>query len=266
MKRSPRPYAALLGLVLLAATSASESAAGDGPGPLGVTVVARATSGAARVGALFDADDADDAAGAGGFAGAHFCTASVVHSPHRDLLVTAAHCLAGQGALVFVPGYRDGKAPYGVWSVRRDFLPDGWGEGRDEDSDVAFAVAGEVGGRRVEDVVGAGRFVTRTDVGATDVTVTGYPDSRETPLTCTNRPRRLSRTQQRIDCPDFSGGTSGSPWVNGYGEVVGVLGGHEEGGATDDVSYSVVLGAEAAALYREASSDPRGGQERRWTV
>ncbi|MFD5265151.1 trypsin-like peptidase domain-containing protein [Streptomyces sp. NPDC058335] len=257
MKRSPRPYAALLGVVLLAVTSASEAAAGDGPGPLGVTVVAGATAGTARVGALFDADDGGG--GGGRPVGSHFCTASVVRSPHRDLLVTAAHCLAGQGALVFVPGYRDGKAPYGVWTVARDFLPDGWADGRDEDSDVAFAVVGERGGnggKRVEDVVGGNRFVTRTDVGATAVTVTGYPDSRETPLTCTNRPRPHSRTQQRIDCPGLSGGTSGSPWVNGFGEVVGVLGGHEEGGATDDISYSVVLGAEAAALYREAASDP----------
>jgi hypothetical protein len=98
--------------------------------------------------------------------------------------------------------------------------------------------------------------VTRTDVGASVVTVSGYPGSRETPLTCTNRPRSYSRTQQRIDCPGLSGGTSGSPWVNGFGEVVGVLGGHEQGGATDDISYSVVLGAEAAALYRRAASAP----------
>ena len=40
--------------------------------------------------------------------------------------------------------------------------------------------------------------------------------------------------------------------MNGDGQVVGVLGGHEQGGATADVSYSVVLGAEAAALYRRA--------------
>lgn len=37
------------------------------------------------------------------------------------------------------------------------------------------------------------------------------------------------------------------------GQVVGVLGGHEGGGATADVSYSVVFRAEAAALYREAA-------------
>ncbi|MGW3458739.1 serine protease, partial [Streptomyces olivaceoviridis] len=60
--------------------------------------------------------------------------------------------------------------------------------------------------------------------------------------------------QQRIDCPDFTSGTSGSPWVNGDGQVVGVLGGHEEGGSTADTSYSVALGGEAAELYRDATA------------
>ncbi|SED28816.1 V8-like Glu-specific endopeptidase [Streptomyces sp. 2231.1] len=268
---------ALLGaVVLLALTSASVAAADDGPGPLGVTADAAVTRQSVRVGALFAADRADR------LAGGHFCTASVVHSSRGDLIVTAAHCVDGPDVdLVFVRGYRDGRAPYGVWRVTRRFLPDGWAEGRDEDSDLAFAtVAGPDGrhvedvvgadrfatgtatgatvagpdGRHVEDVVGADRFATGTATGATAVTVTGYPDSREVPVRCTNKPAPHSRTQQRIDCPDLAGGTSGSPWVNGDGQVVGVLGGHEKGGATADVSYSVVLGGEAAELYRDASN------------
>ncbi|MET9117092.1 trypsin-like peptidase domain-containing protein [Streptomyces longwoodensis] len=248
MKRTAWVVAA----VLLAAPSASAAAADDGPGPLGTTVVASGGRPFARIGALFGADRA------GRLAGGHFCTASVVHSPHHDLVVTAAHCLEGaEGTdLVFVPGYRDGKAPHGVWHVRRQFLPDGWAAGEDEDSDVAFAVLDPRGGREVEDVVGGYRFVAGTAVGATAVTLTGYPNAREAPVTCSNRPRVHSATQQRLTCPGFTGGTSGSPWVNGDGEVVGVLGGHEQGGTTADVSYSVVLGREAAALYREASADP----------
>ncbi|MFI8232359.1 trypsin-like peptidase domain-containing protein [Streptomyces sp. NPDC085900] len=249
-RRVSRPVFAAVVLLVPAVTSASLAAADDGPGPFGVTAVAAAGGPTERVGALFGADRA------GKLAGGHFCTASVVHSPGRDLVVTAAHCLDGDGDLIFVPGYRDGKAPYGVWSVRKRFLPDGWAKGQDEDSDVAFAVLGERDGKGVEDVVGGNRFVAGTATGATAVTVTGYPNSREVPVSCTNKPTAHSPTQQRIECPALSGGTSGSPWVNGDGQVVGVLGGHEEGGSTDDVSYSVVLGTEAAELYRDATADP----------
>ena len=265
---------ALLGaMVLLAVTSSSVAAADDGPGPLGVTVDAAATARFARVGALFGADRA------GSLTGGHFCTAAVVHSAGHDLIATAAHCLDRSGDLVFVPGYRDGKAPYGVWRVTARYTADGWATGQDEDSDVAFAVVeGRRGGRggtgaedaehdgnaehigntanagNVEDAVGgAYGFAVGTATGSTAVTVTGYPDARETPVTCTNKPAAHSRTQQRIECPGFAGGTSGSPWVNGDGRIVGVLGGHEQGGVTDDVSYSVVLGGEAGALYRRVA-------------
>ncbi|MEV6838500.1 trypsin-like peptidase domain-containing protein [Streptomyces sp. NPDC051133] len=239
---------ALLGVVvMLALTSASVAAADDGPGPFGVTADVVATRHTARVGALFGADRA------GGLAGGHFCTASVVHSPRGNLLVTAAHCVDGAGDdLVFVPGYRDGKAPYGVWSVSKRLLSDTWAKDQDEDSDIAFALVDERDGRRIEDVVGANRFASGTATGATAVTVLGYPDSRESPIICTNKPKPHSSTQQRIYCPGFTSGTSGSPWINGDGQVVGILGGHEHGGSTDDVSYSVVLGGEAAGLYKEA--------------
>ncbi|MER6415755.1 trypsin-like serine peptidase [Streptomyces humidus] len=243
---------ALLGAVfMLAVTSASEAAADGGPGPLGVTAVAVATPQTAQVGALFTVEDAE----AGRFFGEHFCTATVVRSPHHNLIATAAHCLEQAGDFAFVPGYRDGRAPYGVWKIDRVFLPDGWAKDQDEDSDVAFATLDELDAKGVEDVVGANRFATGTATGATPVTLTGYPDEAEEPVRCTNRPTPHNSAQQRIACPGLTGGTSGSPWVNGDGEVVGVLGGHEQGGATADVSYSVVLGAEAAELYRDATAE-----------
>ncbi|MEU9452321.1 trypsin-like peptidase domain-containing protein [Streptomyces sp. NPDC048277] len=255
MKRTSRIYVtsrrvALCAVVVLAATSASVAAADEAAGPFGVTAVVGATADSARVGALFSADKA------GSLSGNHYCTASVVHSPRRDLIITAAHCIDGDDGngtgLVFVPGYRDGAAPYGVWKVGKRYLPDGWAHGQSEDSDVAFAVVDDRDGKRVESVTGASRFVSGVATGATAVTVTGYPDSREVPINCTNKPVARSATQQRIDCPEFTGGTSGSPWVNGDNEVVGVLGGHEQGGATPDTSYSVVLGREAAELYKDA--------------
>ncbi|MFF3312723.1 trypsin-like serine peptidase [Streptomyces sp. NPDC002952] len=244
---SPRRHALSAVVLVLAATTSSVAAADDGVGPLGVTVDAPATWPTARVGALFR--------GTGGLAGGHFCTASVVHSEGRNLIVSAAHCLDGGGRFRFAPGYRDGRAPYGVWDVGRTYVAEAWRRDRDEDSDLAFAVVDDLAGLEVEDVVGGSPLAIGQATGATAVTVTGYPRSREVPVTCTARPSAHSGTQQRVECPGFTGGTSGSPWVNGDGRVVGVIGGHEEGGNTADVSYSVVLGEEAAALHRTASAE-----------
>lgn len=239
----------LCAVVTLGLTSASVAAASDGPGPFGVTAVADVTHQNKRVGALFDADRV------GKLAGGHFCSASVVRSPQRVLILTAAHCVDDDDEdLVFVPGYRDGRAPYGVWKVGRRFLPDRWAKEQSEDSDIAFAYIEELDGRKIENVLGGNRFAAGVATGATAVTVTGYPDTREEPITCTNKPGLHSRTQQRIDCPEFSGGTSGSPWINGDDQVVGVLGGHDKGGTTADTSYSVVLRGEAAELYKDATA------------
>ncbi|WP_329273634.1 trypsin-like serine peptidase [Streptomyces sp. NBC_01451] len=267
MKRLTRPrgnrWHALLPVVaLLAVTSVSGAAHGSAvTEPLGVAGSARAAHTvprSARVGALFSGD----------LEGGHFCTASVVRSGGRDLILTAAHCLSGDGDtdVVFAPGYRNGRAPYGLWRVTRTYVPRAWSDRSDEDSDFAFAVVASKGGRDLEDAVGANVLVTGRATGVSDVVVTGYPNVLEAPLSCTNRPTGQSRTQQRIDCPGFTDGTSGSPWVDREGEVVGVLGGFEQGGSTDDVSYSAVLGHAAALLYGEAtgysdssgSSDPSG--------
>ncbi|MFG2371337.1 trypsin-like serine peptidase [Streptomyces sp. NPDC048504] len=245
-----RRYALFVAVVTLALTSASVATADDGPGPFGVTTVTEVNKQSVRVGALFGAAHATS------LAGGHHCTASVVHSAGHNLIVSAAHCLDGDPGDVFVPGYRDGKAPYGVWKVEQRFLPDGWSKGQAEDSDIGFATLVEVDGKNIEDVVGADRFTTGTATGATAVTITGYPSATDQPISCTNKPTLHSGTQQRIDCPGFPGGTSGSPWVNGDQQVVGVIGGHEQGGLTPDISYSVVFGKEAAELYKDATTDP----------
>src|SRR2546422_837644 len=82
------------------------------------TPTAEPTARGKRVGALFSHDIKGD----------HFCTASAVDSPNRNLIITAAHCVhSGEGGgylsdLVFVPGYRNGNAPYGIWKVKAEFV------------------------------------------------------------------------------------------------------------------------------------------------
>ncbi|WP_277441466.1 trypsin-like serine protease [Streptomyces sp. SPB162] len=236
--------------------AASEAASGPGvfAGLPGVSNTVHATASVKQVGALFD----------GGLSGGHFCTASVVRSAGKNVVVTAAHCLSGgTDGTVFVPGYHDGEAPYGVWPLQGVTLAPGWTSGADQDLDVAFAEVAPLHGREVQDVVGGYTFGTSGSrdndaATATTVRITGYPSTADAPLTCYNDVTAYSADQLRIACTDYTGGTSGSPWVTGLdpesgtGTVIGVIGGYQEGGDTADVSYSPAFDSAIGALYEQA--------------
>jgi V8-like Glu-specific endopeptidase len=222
------------------------------PLPTGTPTAQTAAEGR-RVGAIFSHDTS----------GTHFCTASTVDSPNHNLIITAAHCLHGGkdsdyfGDLVFVPGYRDGKAPYGVWKVRTQLVDTRWANGSDEDLDVGFGVVAPLDGKNVGDVVGVNTL--GVDPGYRNlVRVTGYPMQSDKPVTCVNATTKEDTYQLRFACNGYAPGTSGSPWLADYdpntrtGRVVGVIGGREEGGNDDDVSYSSYFDDDVKHLYDEA--------------
>ncbi|MCB5166724.1 trypsin-like peptidase domain-containing protein [Streptomyces bambusae] len=240
IRATPRMLIATTALAVLVAATGEPAA--SAPLPLGVTAEARPSRVTDRVGALF----------AGDLDGGHFCTASVVRSDDRNLIATAAHCLDDVQNTVFVPGYRDGEAPYGVWRVTGAYVDPAWQTAEDPDADIAFATVAPLDGRQVQDVLGAFPLATAQPDDVT-VTVVGYPNARETPLICANTTKKWSSTQREIDCTELSGGTSGSPWLTSSGAVAGVLGGYEGGGTVPEVSYSAVLGDTARALYEEAA-------------
>ncbi|MQS12108.1 hypothetical protein F7Q99_07310 [Streptomyces kaniharaensis] len=195
--------------------------------------------------------------------GDHFCTASVVDSAGLNLIVTAAHCvwdpqLGRRSDLVFIPGYRNGDAPSGVWPLVAVTVDDGWKNHADPDVDVAFAVVQAQNGQQVQQVLGANKLGTNRGYQVS-VRVTGYPGGSDVPITCANTTAQQSPSQLRIACPDYTGGTSGSPWVTDFdpstrtGTVVGVIGGYQQGGDTPDVSYSCYFGDRVQALYDRAT-------------
>ena len=111
----------------------SSTAVALNPAGLGRSWTVSATTVTARIGALFS----------GSVSGGHYCTASVVDSPGGDVIITAAHCLAASpGSTVFIPGYRNGREPYGVWPVLHTIEDPNWTSNTDPDYDVAFAVLG----------------------------------------------------------------------------------------------------------------------------
>jgi V8-like Glu-specific endopeptidase len=209
-----------------------------------------------RVGALFLRQGTAD----------HFCTASVVDSPGRDLLVTAAHCIhGGKGGsyrqdIVFIPGYRDGQAPFGIWTVRQLLVAPQWADASDPDFDVGFVVLNSLGGKNIEDILGANRLGLDTGYQYV-VRVTGYPSSGAAPITCLNQTSEESASQLRFECGGYTGGTSGSPFMTNFdslsrtGTIVGVLGGYQQGGDTPQISYSAFLGPAIQHLYQQAIGD-----------
>ena len=204
----------------------------------------------------------------------HFCTAAVVRSPEGDLGITAAHCLQGKhlgahGNVLFAPDYHAGRFPYGRWPVMSALTSRPWRRHRDPDDDVAFFVIGRAGAR-VQKVTGAETLVTDARLPE-PVQVIGYPDKAGRPVTCTAPARVLRRqglSQLVFYCGGYTGGTSGGPFLarvrkaSGTGEVIGVIGGYQEGGDLPSVSYSARFSRSVAALYRRATSWAAARQER----
>ncbi len=196
----------------------------------------------------------------------HFCTAAVVRSPRGNLVITAAHCLLGKrlgphGNVTFAPGYHDGKFPDGRWVVMSQFVDSRWRRTRNPNDDVAFLVVGRPG-RKIEKYTGAETLLTSVRLPET-VRVIGYPDGTNAPVRCTAKarsahPRRLR--QLVFHCGGYTGGTSGGPFLmqldkkTGTGEVIGVVGGYEEGSDVPGISYSPQFLRNVADLYKRAVS------------
>ncbi|MFE7183840.1 hypothetical protein [Streptomyces erythrochromogenes] len=211
--------------------------------------------------------------------GSYFCTASVVASPGRNLVISAAHCLLGSDTqqVAFVPQYTRAKPrPFGMFPVVRTAAGRSkiWidqryrtqGVNRAAALDVAFAQVGPgPKGRRVQDVVGGNRLVTGAGYAHARATLIGHPSTAARPRLCVNRTTKYTSTDARIPgsflriaCTGYPGGTSGGPFLlrldgrTGTGDVVGVIGGWKTGGDKPEVSYSSYFGTDIRKLYEKA--------------
>ncbi|WP_107447974.1 serine protease [Streptomyces sp. P3] len=211
--------------------------------------------------------------------GSYFCTASVIKSPHHNIVLTAGHCLDAKtrsSSMAFVPQWTAANPrPHGIFPVRTDSANRSriWIDQRYYDRghikgapwDVAFVqVDARDDGQQVQDVVGGNTLATRRGYAFARVRLVGYPGADRQPLTCTNSTTRFTPTDHtpgsylRIACNDYRPGTSGSPFLanfntrTGTGEVVGSIGGWKTGGPTADVSYSPNFGPDVQHLYDAA--------------
>lgn len=207
----------------------------------------------------------------------HECTGTVL-SAGAGLVLTAAHCLSGTGAGVrFIPGY-DGTAadstPFGVWTVSKVWAAAGWLAGQEPAHDFAIVKVsdqpvagvsrsiGEVTGGHPISVVGK----TVDDVAGPSlgpVTVIGYNAGvGDAPVLCTIG-GRLDPVPASFGCGGYFAGTSGAPWmqkgtVKHQARLVGIIGGPNQDGCSDAVSYSPTFDAELTQLMFRAEADMPG--------
>lgn len=195
--------------------------------------------------------------------GRHFCTASVIKSSTGNLVLTAAHCVYSGGYsrnLVFVPGYDNGGAPYGAWTVKKIIVANGWRQHQDPSLDYAYLdVAPPPHSVGPIQAVTGGLGVGFTLRDAHSITVIGYNNTDQQPIRCATKSFKFSDSQMEFYCHGFWYGTSGGPWIIGYGgsgsgTVFGVIGGYQAGGAQSWASYSAIFWRTAPALFRQAEA------------
>jgi V8-like Glu-specific endopeptidase len=193
----------------------------------------------------------------------HHCTASVVASAARNILITAAHCVAGSAhGYQFAPGYHGGTAPFGSWTVLKAYGAPEWTAHQAPQSDVAFLVvaARQINGREqeIQDVTGANQLGAAPASGDS-VTAPGYPNGHDDPVTCTARVY-YEATYPTFNCDPYPDGTSGGPWLlnDSRGSVVvGVIGGLRHGGCSWAV-YSSAFGPATVRTYSSVATGRQG--------
>jgi V8-like Glu-specific endopeptidase len=165
------------------------------------------------------------------------CSASLIN---RGVVVTAAHCVANFGQRQFysnwqfVPGYRNGVAPFGVWTVRVPAILTSYFDGTDSCANAGIICQNDV----------AVLLLNASDTGAYPGTATGwygigwngfgFTDGGLSHITQIGYPVCLDNGQlmERNDSHGFispsnadntligslmCGGSSGGPWLVNFG-------------------------------------------------
>jgi hypothetical protein len=160
-----------------------------------------------------------------------------VNSANLSVVWTAGHCAVElrEWALnwVFVPGYRDGKAPYGRWKARAVngmYSINGWIDDQNWRYDIAAVIIDRrADGKRLGDIVGY-QGITFGKPADKKYWSFGYPEGEpfngEFLFTCEGRlgarPAPTDRNEiadgppmVAIGC-DMTGGSSGGSWLIGF--------------------------------------------------
>jgi Trypsin-like peptidase domain len=190
----------------------------------------------------------------------HVCTGSVVHSAGGNLMMTAAHCLAGASQITFVPGFAGdaAPAPADVWKADAVYLDPRWTASKDPRADYAVARLSNDAGGSVESRAGLALTLGTAPPPGSHVTVLGYPAGLGgAPVGCQASTSVNESGFPSLTCEGLVDGTSGAPWVSGT-TLTGLIGGFERGGCAANVSYSAPFDAQTAQLLARAEAGGPG--------
>ncbi len=195
--------------------------------------------------------------------GDYVCSGTALLSGNKSVVWTAGHCVnEGPGAFAtnweFVPAYKDGSAPLGVYVAENLFTTSAWGNAGDFSYDLGAAVVGPAGGTALTDRVG-GRGIAFNSSRSQTYNSYGYPAAP--PFTgerlwrC-NSPLQTSDNSANpptlgIGC-DMTGGSSGGGWIVGSNVVSVNSYGYDN---QPDVMYGPYQGSVAQSLYNAAAAD-----------
>jgi len=195
------------------------------------------------------------------------CSGSTVNSAGRDMVITAGHCVygslggqvAGEGwhtNWIFVPGYNNGYAPYGVWTARQLWTPTAYYYNQDEGDDMGGAILNtNAYGQHIVNVLG-GQGMAWNYADDQYVYDFGYP--AESPFNgstleyCNGSEFNWTGIANTMGLPcNFTGGSSGGPWLMAFNGEWGYVNGVNDFGYSSLPGYifAANFGNNAASLY-----------------
>jgi V8-like Glu-specific endopeptidase len=195
-----------------------------------------------------------------------------VNSNGKDAVITAGHCVYGNlggevpgegwhSNWMFVPDYYYGYAPYGVWTARQLWTLTNYYNNQDEGDDIGAAVMNtNSSGQHIVNVVG-GQGLAWNWSENQYVYDFGYPAAppfNGASLQYCNGGEfgwpYVSSTMG-LAC-NFTGGSSGGPWLRAFGGEWGYINGVNDFGYSslpDDI-FSAYFGNNAYALYNSVAN------------
>jgi V8-like Glu-specific endopeptidase len=200
------------------------------------------------------------------------CSGSTVNSAGKDSVITAGHCVYGSlggevpgegwhANWIFVPGYVNGYAPYGVWTAKELWTPTKYYDNQDEGDDMGGAVINaNAYGQHIVNVVG-GQGIAWNYPASEYVYDFGYPAAAPfngaTLQYCNGSEFNWSGIADTmgLSC-NFTGGSSGGPWLSWFNGEFGYVNGVNDFGYSSLPGYifAAYFGNNAASLYDAMAS------------